>query len=110
VSLLHFIFPNSRSFRNRAVLAQNSRSRRADKYIDTHGFDAWAAAYVKRRPPTQDPSPTEGPSCPHTDPAADDPDAELHDFLDNRDPTTHPDYIPKPGEQRYFQRGQWRWY
>ncbi|KAJ7858429.1 hypothetical protein B0H13DRAFT_1901812 [Mycena leptocephala] len=97
---------------NRATLACNSRSRRADKYIDTHGFEAWAAAFVKRNPPTEDPPTVESLSPQHSEPASadDDPDAELHDFLDNRDPTTHPDYVPKAGEQRYFQRGQWRWY
>jgi hypothetical protein len=95
------------------MLARNARSTRADKYTEIHSFDAWSAAYIKRRGPTDStddapPTDTEAPSNPT--PADDDPDAELHNFLDNRDPTIHLDYIPKPGEQRYFQRGHWRWY
>ncbi|KAJ7667885.1 hypothetical protein DFH06DRAFT_1126576 [Mycena polygramma] len=108
--------------RNADVLANNQRVRRAEKFIDTHGMAAWTAAYDKRyikqhgleawtallnKSAQQEPG-----SCtdelPSTSP--DDPDHELHDFLDNHDPTTRPDYVPKPGERRYFQRGQYRWY
>ncbi|KAJ6487275.1 hypothetical protein C8R47DRAFT_1072324 [Mycena vitilis] len=35
--------------------------------------------------------------------------SQVNDWLDNCDPTTAPDYVPKPGEQPYFQRGKRRW-
>ncbi|KAJ6472930.1 hypothetical protein C8R47DRAFT_1067218 [Mycena vitilis] len=108
--------------RNADVLANNQRVRRAEKFINTHGMAAWTAAYDKRyikqhgleawtallsKSAQQEPA-----SCtdelPSTSP--DDPDHELHDFLDNHDPTTRPDYVPNPGERRYFQRGKYRWY
>ncbi|KAJ7161808.1 hypothetical protein C8R43DRAFT_1123527 [Mycena crocata] len=36
--------------------------------------------------------------------------AQINAWLDNDDPTTAPDYVPKPGQERFFQRGKWRWY
>ncbi|KAJ6450458.1 hypothetical protein C8R47DRAFT_1072435 [Mycena vitilis] len=36
--------------------------------------------------------------------------SKINEWLDTCDPTTAPDYVPKPGERPYFQRGKKRWY
>ncbi|KAJ7262688.1 hypothetical protein B0H12DRAFT_1069146 [Mycena haematopus] len=99
-------------------------------FIQKHGYDAW----LKRRPsheddetlepepepepeqagepePEQAGEPTPDLSNPDVAIEADprDPDAELNYWLDHLDPTTAPDYVPKPGERPYFRRGKRRW-
>ncbi|KAK7013940.1 hypothetical protein R3P38DRAFT_3206518 [Favolaschia claudopus] len=34
----------------------------------------------------------------------------MNHFLDHCDLTTASDYVPLPGQTRFFQRGKWRWY
>ncbi|KAJ7243427.1 hypothetical protein B0H12DRAFT_1074017 [Mycena haematopus] len=99
-------------------------------FIQKHGYDAW----LKRRPsheddetlepepepepeqagepePEQAGEPTPDLSDPDVAIEADprDPDAELNYWLDHLDPTTAPDYVPKPGERPYFRWGKRRW-
>ncbi|KAJ7178657.1 hypothetical protein C8R43DRAFT_1118027 [Mycena crocata] len=108
--------------RNQALLANAQRVKRAYNFIDKHGFDAWATAYDQRTGATME-GRKEGDHTINAEEASTSTtpafsgvstygheDAEINDFLDNHDPTTHPDYIPKPGETRFFQRGKWRWY
>ncbi|KAJ7635988.1 hypothetical protein DFH06DRAFT_1139072 [Mycena polygramma] len=106
--------------RHADLLANNQRVRRAENFIKKFGMDAWSAAYDERYIKEHGQESwiarfTERVAEPITDAeisatSPHDPDYELHDFLDNRDPTTRPDYVPKPGERRYFQRGKYRWY
>ncbi|KAJ7038450.1 hypothetical protein C8F04DRAFT_1256034 [Mycena alexandri] len=104
-------------------LALNQAAYRARKSIDKRGFAAWHDAYVKRHPPP--PPPTEElPEWPsdsedeHTSTSAVIPppppesapyDDHFNSFLDYKDPTTVPNYVPKPGQQPYFQRGKRHW-
>ncbi|KAJ7721196.1 hypothetical protein DFH07DRAFT_972378 [Mycena maculata] len=100
----------SRHFRERngAQLAEVQRACRAYKFIEKHGLAAYEARNAT--PPPEAPSPEETETSSSAVSVTGEYDAEMLDFLDNHDPTTHPDYIPKPGEQRFFQRGKWRWY
>ncbi|KAJ7045339.1 hypothetical protein C8F04DRAFT_1248758 [Mycena alexandri] len=118
-------------------LALNQCSYRSRKSIAKIGFKAWHEGYLKRHPivpreeeedlpewPSDSDSehgPLPGDSNSERD-AHDDtrdvpprpPDSApyedlLNYFLDYEDPTTAPDYVPKPGEQPFFQRGKRRW-
>ncbi|KAJ7026232.1 hypothetical protein C8F04DRAFT_1268408 [Mycena alexandri] len=96
------------------------------------GFDAWHASYLKRHPTLSQPAQDEDlPEWPSSDseraasPEATDPaipaipppplesapyEDHLNYFLDYLDPTVAPDYVPKRGEEPYFQRGKQRWH
>ncbi|KAJ7489795.1 hypothetical protein B0H11DRAFT_2229822 [Mycena galericulata] len=100
--------------RNASLIANNQQVRRAQKYINAHGIEAWAVAYDKRKAKAAGSLDNCSPPSPPLDAEPDSTsfwhNPELNNFLDNHDPTTAPDYVPKPGEERYFQRGKWRWY
>ncbi|KAJ7039009.1 hypothetical protein C8F04DRAFT_1255169 [Mycena alexandri] len=117
-------------------LALNQCSYRSRKSIAKIGFKAWHEGYLKRHPivPREEeedlpewpsiriPStaPCQGIQIPNatrmTTPATSRrgrptlrPTRTCSTFLDYEDPTTAPDYVPKPGEQPFFQRGKRRW-
>ncbi|KAJ7043424.1 hypothetical protein C8F04DRAFT_1250864 [Mycena alexandri] len=112
---------------NAETLAGNQVAYRAKRSIAKRGFAAWHDNYLKRHPrppPVQEEELPEWPSSdsehdslPQNGAAAIPPpppdsapyDDHLNYFLDYLDPTTAPDYVPKPGQQRYFQRGKERW-
>ncbi|KAJ7699816.1 hypothetical protein B0H16DRAFT_1484090 [Mycena metata] len=88
------------------------------------GFTAWHEGYLRRHPrqphvleedlpewPESSDSETDASTAniPPPPPASAGYEAEVNYFLDYLDPTTAPDYMPKPGEQPYFQRGKRRW-
>ncbi|KAJ6474631.1 hypothetical protein C8R47DRAFT_1076225 [Mycena vitilis] len=88
------------------------------------GYDAWFEGYRNRHPlpefdPDLEPEPEAAPE-PASEPVPEpepepqriervrdryiDYQAQFNDWLDNCDPTTAPDYVPKPGERPFFQR------
>ncbi|KAJ6514837.1 hypothetical protein C8R47DRAFT_1063623 [Mycena vitilis] len=103
-------------------LRHKARQRRAKVSIAKIGYDAWFAGYRERHPlqpdteeaeTHHDPEPDVDPEPERIDRVRDryiDHQAKINDWLDHCDPTTAANYIPKPGEQPYFQRGQRRWY
>jgi len=90
-------------------------------------LDAYYKSYLKHHPqppqPAQDEELPEWPESSDSehDPSPDDPaipppppesapyEDQLNYFLDYLDPTTAPGYVPKPGQQPFFQRGKQRW-
>ncbi|KAJ7633767.1 hypothetical protein DFH06DRAFT_1139691 [Mycena polygramma] len=114
---------NSARFRaeNGPELRRKARQRRAKVSIAKIGYDAWLEGYEQRHPPVPeveaDPEPVAEPDAEpepeHIQRVRDrflDHQTRVNDWLDNCDPTTAPDYVPKPGEHPYFQRGKRRWY
>ncbi|KAJ7770676.1 hypothetical protein B0H16DRAFT_1715333 [Mycena metata] len=111
------------------TLAQNQAAYRAKRHIAKKGFGAWHDDYLKRHPrppqPSEEEELPEWPSDSETDGALPDDtgapaipppppesapyDDQLNYFLDYLDPTIAPDYVPKPGQSPYFQRGKRRW-
>ncbi|KAJ7025852.1 hypothetical protein C8F04DRAFT_1268836 [Mycena alexandri] len=110
---------------NAEALALGQRARRAKATIAKHGFAAWHDGYMKRHPREPQVEQEELPEWPESDPEADPedepkgippppPESASYDermnyFLDYQDPTTNPDYVPKPGQEPYFRRGKRRW-
>ncbi|KAJ7765191.1 hypothetical protein B0H16DRAFT_1454371 [Mycena metata] len=114
---------------NAETLALNQAAYRAKRSIAKHGFNAWHENYLKRhlRPPqpadeeelpewpsdsdSDDALPidTSAPAIPPPPPDSAPYDDHCNYFLDYLDPTTAPDYVPKPGQQPFFQRGKKRW-
>ncbi|KAJ7020588.1 hypothetical protein C8F04DRAFT_1196497 [Mycena alexandri] len=111
-------------------LAESQRVYRGRRSIAKHGLAAWHRHYLKRHPPPPQPaeeeelpewpessdsepepsldaggSPTIPPPPPESAPYED----HLNYFLDHLDPTTASDYVPKPGQQPFFQRGKTHW-
>ncbi|KAJ7019274.1 hypothetical protein C8F04DRAFT_1276466 [Mycena alexandri] len=118
------------------TLAQNEQARRAKAHIQKHGLTAWFDSYEKRHPRPPPPAPEQelpewpgsesdsdaeedaptdivaspsGVAIPPPPPDSASYEEQMNYFLDYRDPTTAPDYVPKPGQQPYFQRGKRRW-
>ncbi|KAJ6517938.1 hypothetical protein C8R47DRAFT_1205035 [Mycena vitilis] len=103
-------------------LRLKARQRRAKASIAKIGYDAWFEKYRERNPihPDTGAEPEAEPEAEaHHDPEPEriqrvrdrfiDHQEKINHWLDNCDPTTAPDYIPKPGERPYFQRGKRRW-
>ncbi|KAJ7750613.1 hypothetical protein B0H16DRAFT_1724542 [Mycena metata] len=118
-------------------LALNQVTYRSSKSIAKIGHEAWWKGYLRRHPrppPVQEedlpewpsdsdserdslpaPSDSEGdaqddtPKLPPRPPESAPYEEGLNYFLDYEDPSTAPDYVPKPGQQPYFQRGKRRW-
>ncbi|KAJ7763863.1 hypothetical protein B0H16DRAFT_1718501 [Mycena metata] len=104
-------------------LALNQCARRAKATIAKRGFAAWHEGYLKRHPPAPQvqgedlpewPSDSEQgndaePVIPPPPPDSASYEERLNFFLDYQDPTTAPDYVPKPGQEPFFQRGKRRW-
>ncbi|KAJ7028208.1 hypothetical protein C8F04DRAFT_1188890 [Mycena alexandri] len=115
-----------------AELALGQVAYRARHSIARVGFNAWHDAYLKRHPrgpPPEDEelgdwpessdsehsaSPDKRAASPISDECARPPtpppesapyDDHLNYFLDYLDPTMAPDYVPKPGQRPFFQRG-----
>ncbi|KAJ7202953.1 hypothetical protein B0H12DRAFT_1243931 [Mycena haematopus] len=107
--------------RHRGRLASKQVDRRAMAYVKKHGFALWleregreeTAAHLELAPES-DPNPNPVPAATF-DQQFDNLPGSTHDekwnyWLDHCDPTTAPDYIPKPGEEPYLQRGKRRWF
>ncbi|KAJ7021716.1 hypothetical protein C8F04DRAFT_1195187 [Mycena alexandri] len=119
-----------------AELALDQVAYRARHSIARVGFNAWHDAYLKRHPrgpPPEDEelgdwpessdsehsaSPDKRAASPISDECARPPtpppesapyDDHLNYFLDYLDPTMAPDYVPKPGQRPFFQRGNQRY-
>ncbi|KAJ7015978.1 hypothetical protein C8F04DRAFT_1283409 [Mycena alexandri] len=108
---------------NAEALAMNQAARRAKRSIAKQGFAAWHDSYMKRHPcPPQpeedlpewpsssDESDTDRDAIPPPPPESASYEEHLNYFLDYKDPTTVPGYVPKPGQQPFFQRGKERWH
>ncbi|KAJ6453224.1 hypothetical protein C8R47DRAFT_1083523 [Mycena vitilis] len=116
-------------------LRRKARQRRAKVSIAKIGYDSWFEGYRRRNPldpdidaevdhsdldhpPDPDPDLVVTPPEPEPEPARIervrdryiDYQSKINEWLDTCDPTTAPDYVPKPGERPYFQRGKKRWY
>ncbi|KAJ7734674.1 hypothetical protein B0H16DRAFT_1467520 [Mycena metata] len=107
-----FLLTHPSEFRSRATIAKR-------------GFAAWHEGYLKRHPPAPQLQRKDLPEWPSDSEQGNDADAEpvipppppdsasyeerLNFFLDYQDPTTAPDYVPKPGQEPFFQRGKRRW-
>ncbi|KAK6992472.1 hypothetical protein R3P38DRAFT_3226093 [Favolaschia claudopus] len=122
--------------KNRGRLASRQADRRALEYIKENGVHSWLDR--KQSPPTRRKSlgddtgdaATSSASSSSTSSSSEDEgrgacssthqrkkrvvrmsyEEEVDHFLDHCDPTTAPDYVPLPGQTRFFQRGKWRWY
>ncbi|KAJ7018736.1 hypothetical protein C8F04DRAFT_1277259 [Mycena alexandri] len=111
---------------NAEALALGQAARRAKRSIEKRGFAAWHDSYLKRhpaRPPVPEEDLPEWPestsesetetdapaTIPPPPPESANYEDHLNYFLDYLDPTTAPDYVPKPGQQPFFQRGKQRW-
>ncbi|KAJ7701697.1 hypothetical protein B0H16DRAFT_1483383 [Mycena metata] len=111
---------------------QLKKSSEAWRSIAKRGFKEWHEGYLKRHPiqprPAEeeelpewpssdsergespnDPDDGGAPAIPPPPPESAPYDDHLNYFLDYQDPTTAADYVPKPGQQPYFQRGKRRW-
>ncbi|KAJ7702511.1 hypothetical protein B0H16DRAFT_1483205 [Mycena metata] len=115
-------------------LALNQVTYRSSKSIAKIGHEAWWKGYLKRHPrpppvqeedlpdwpsdsdsehdPLPEPSDSEGdaqdddtPKLPPRPPESAPYEECLNHFLDYEDPTTAPNYVPKPGQQPFFQLG-----
>ncbi|KAJ7041707.1 hypothetical protein C8F04DRAFT_1176800 [Mycena alexandri] len=109
---------------NAEALALDQAARRAKRSIEKFGFPAWHDGYLKRHPKpppvleedlpewpeSSSESETDAPAAiPPPPPESASYDEHLNYFLDYLDPTAAPDYVPKPGQQPFFQRGKQRW-
>ncbi|KAJ7036052.1 hypothetical protein C8F04DRAFT_1258425 [Mycena alexandri] len=119
-----------------AALAVKQRERRSKRSIAKIGYDKWLEGFKRRcpTPPSESETPLSSSAEPSTPPAPppgpptvldldDDKEAhrvkrlaacvtyedEVNYWLDYCDPTIAPDYIPKPGQTPFWQRGCRRW-
>ncbi|KAJ7019769.1 hypothetical protein C8F04DRAFT_1275912 [Mycena alexandri] len=124
---------------HRSALAEREQDRRLDasiknQHYENKNYAAWMRRHLKQaRAARRSPAPAEElPEWPESDdpPENDEPeddeddgaeipppppesasyDEHMNYFLDYLDPTIAADYVPKPGQKPFFQRGKTRWY